>query len=62
MQVYVLQVLGWGDDENAMYNTGVYTSRDKAEAARARLIAGWETEGGDADDVYTDIEVYTLDA
>ena len=59
-KVYIVQVQGWGDDEDAMYNTGAYTTRDRAEQALADLLAQAEADG--LTDVVTDIEVITLDA
>jgi hypothetical protein len=59
-KVYIVQVQGWGDDEDAMYNTGAYSTRTLAEQALADLLTQ-ATEDG-LEDVVTDIEVLTIDA
>ena len=59
-KVYIVQVQGWGDDEDAMYITGAYTTRTKAEAAVQQLTADAHADG--LDDVVTEIEVVTVDA
>jgi hypothetical protein len=37
-KVYVLQVQGWGDSEDAFYNIGVYDSIDSLENAKQNCI------------------------
>ena len=59
-KVYIVQVLGWGDDENAFYNTGVYSSRVNAETAQRNLRAEALEDG--LEDVVTNIEEMELDA
>jgi len=59
-KVYIVQVQGWGDDEDAFYNTGAYSTKEKADAALAELIA--QAEADELDDVVTNIEVITIDA
>jgi len=59
-KVYIVQVQGWGDDEDAMYNAGAYSTRELAEQAEADLITQAEADG--LTDVVTDIEVLTVDA
>jgi len=59
-KVYIVQVQGWGDDEDAFYITGAYSTRELAEAAVAKLTADAEADG--LEDVVTDIEVVTVDA
>lgn len=59
-KVYILQVQGWGDDENAMYITGAYSSRINAETAQRNLISDALEDG--LDNVVTEIEVVTVDA
>jgi hypothetical protein len=59
-KVYIVQVQGWGDDEDAFYNTGVYSSRVNAETAQRNLIAEALEDG--LEDVVTDIEEMELDA
>jgi len=58
--IFVVQVQGWGDDENAFYNTGVYSSRVNAETAQRNLIAEALEDG--LEDVVTNIEEMELDA
>ena len=59
-KVYILTVQGWGDDEDAFYNTGVYSSRENAETAQRNLIAEALEDG--LEDVVTNIEEMELDA
>ena len=59
-KVYIVQVQGWGDDEDAMNNTGAYSTRTLAEQALADLLTQAEADG--LTDVVTDIEVLTVDA
>ena len=59
-KVYIVQVQGWGDDEDAMYNTGAYSTRKLADNALAELLVQAEEDG--LTDVVTDIEVLTVDA
>jgi hypothetical protein len=59
-KVYIVQVQGWGDDEDAFYITGAYSTRELAEAAVTQLTADAEADG--LTDVVTDIEVVTIDA
>ena len=58
-KVYVLQVQGWGDNENEFYVTGVYDSKDAVETAQRNLISE-----ADADELeaVTQIEVFELNA
>jgi len=59
-KVYIVQVQGWGDDEDAFYITGAYSTRPKAEAAVEQLIADAAEDG--LTDVVTEIEVVSVDA
>jgi hypothetical protein len=59
-KVYIVQVQGWGDNEDAFYITGAYSTRKLAEAAVAQLVADAHLDG--LDDVVTEIEVVTVDA
>jgi hypothetical protein len=59
-KVYIVRVQGWGDDEDAFEITGAYSTRAKADAAVAQLIADALADG--LDDVVTDVEVVTVDA
>jgi hypothetical protein len=58
-KVYIVQVQGWGDDEDAFYNTGAYSTRAKADTALAELVAQAEA---DELEVVTNLEVITVDA
>jgi hypothetical protein len=58
-KVYIVQVQGWGDDENAFYNTGAYSTKAKADTALADLLAQAEA---DELEVVTNMEVITVDA
>jgi len=57
--VFILQVQGWGDREDAFYNTGAFSSRELAEAAETRLRAEALADG--LEDVVTEIESLELD-
>jgi hypothetical protein len=57
--VFILQVQGWGDSEDAFYNTGAFSSRELAEAAETRLRAEALADG--LEDVVTEIESLELD-
>ena len=59
-KVYIVQVRGWGDDEDAMYNVSAHSTREKAEDAMHVLIADAHDDG--LLDVETEIEVITVDA
>jgi hypothetical protein len=59
-KVYIVQVQGWGDDEDAFEITGAYSTRELAEAAVTQLTADALADG--LDDVVTEIEVVTVDA
>ena len=61
-QVYIVQVQGWGDSEDEFYNTGAYSTREKADAGLEDLLTQWEADGGDRDEVVHNIEVITVDA
>lgn len=58
-KVYIVQVRGWGDDEDAMYNVGAFSTRAKADAHVTQLTA---EALADELEVETDIEVITVDA
>jgi len=57
--VYIVQVQGWGDDEDAFYNTGAYSTKEKADEALAELVAQAQE---DELEVVTNVEVITVDA
>ena len=59
-KVYIVKVLGWGDDEDAWENISAHSTREKAEDAMHVLIADAHDDG--LLDVDTDIEVMTIDA
>ena len=56
MKVYIAQVLGLGDREDAFYNIGAYSTRKLAEKA----LKDMEEEIDDGE-LETEIEVYTID-
>ena len=59
-KVFVLQVQGWGDDEDEFVNVGVYSSKVGAETAQRNAISEWaEDTGGE---LITQIETFELDA
>lgn len=59
-KVYILQAQGFGDSEYEFANIGVFSSKEKLEAALASMQQDWLTDG--LEDVVTNIEEYTLDA
>lgn len=59
MKVYVLQALGFGDDEHAFYNVGVYSSKNALEDAERKLKSDSLADGFEAE---TMVEEYELDA
>jgi len=59
-KVYIVRVLGWGDDEDAWENISAHSTRELAEDAMHVLIADAHDDG--LEDVETDIEVMTVDA
>jgi hypothetical protein len=59
-KVYIVQVQGWGDDEDAMYNVGAFSTRAKADKHVKQLVKQALADG--LDDVVTDVEVITVDA
>jgi hypothetical protein len=58
-KMFVLQVQGWGDDEDAFENVGVYDSKVGAETAQRNLIAEALDDGLDA---ITNIDEFELNA
>jgi hypothetical protein len=56
--IYVVQVQGWGDSEDAFYNTGAYTTKALAAKAVKQLVAEALADG--LDDVVTNIEELAL--
>ena len=58
-KVYIVQVRGWGDDEDAMYNVGAFSTRALADAHVTQLTA---EALADELEVETDVEVITVDA
>ena len=61
-KVYIVQVQGWGDSEDEMYNVGAFSTLARAEARVEVLLEKWEEDGGDRDDVVYEIEEITVDA
>jgi hypothetical protein len=59
-KMFVLQVQGWGDDEDAFENVGVYDSRIGVETAQRNLISEALDDG--MEDVVTNIEEFELNA
>jgi hypothetical protein len=59
-KMFVLQVQGWGDDEYAFENVGVYDSRIGVETAQRNLISEALDDG--MEDVVTNIEEFELNA
>lgn len=58
-EVYIVQVQGWGDYEDAMENISVHSTMQLAEAACKQLVAEAEADG--LDNVVTDIQIFKVD-
>ena len=57
-KVYIVRGLGLGDDEDAFYNLGAFTTREKAQAQ----IKAFEAENAEEDfEAEYDIETLELD-
>ena len=56
-KVYIVQVRGWGDDENSMYNVAAFSTRELADAHIVQIQTDYEGE-----DVDVDVDVITVDA
>ena len=61
-KVYIVQVRGWGDDEDAMYNISGHSTRKLADSALEALLAEAEADGLERADVESNIEVLSIDA
>jgi hypothetical protein len=59
-KVYVLQVQGWGDDEDAFYNIGVYNSIDNLENAKQNCVREAYDDG--LIDVVLNVEEFEVNA
>lgn len=60
MKLYTVYIQGWGDDEDEMYAMGTHKSKASAEAALEEMLAEWEADGNDREDVVWDIEEHEL--
>jgi hypothetical protein len=58
--MYVLQVQGWGDDEDAYETVGVYDSKANAEEALQNLVREAYDDG--LEDVAVRIDEFELNA
>ena len=61
-KVYIVQVRGWGDDEDAMYNISGHSRRELADATLEALLAEAEADGLEWTDIESNIEVLSIDA
>jgi len=59
-KVYVLQVQGWGDDEDAFENIGVYDSVDSLENAKQNFVREAYDDG--LTDVVLNVEEFEVNA
>jgi hypothetical protein len=59
-KVYVLQVQGFGDNENEFYNIGVYNSIDNLEAAKQNVVREAYDDG--LTDVVLNVEEFEVNA
>ena len=55
--VYIVQVRGWGDDEDAYYNIAAFSTRELADAHIVQIQADYE--GSEVDAV---VDELTIDA
>ena len=56
--IFVVQVQGWGDSEDAIYNVGAFSTRALADAHVTQLTAEALADG--LDNVVTEIEELVL--
>lgn len=54
-KVYVVQIQGWGDDEDHFYDVGLYPTKEKAEQSLREMIDNWVKQGGEEDEVVNKI-------
>jgi len=59
-KVYVLQAQGWGDNEDAFYNIGVYDSVDSLENAKQNCVREAYDDG--LTDVVLNVEEFEVNA
>ena len=59
-KVFIVQVKGWGDDEDAMENVSAHSTHALAEEAAIALVQQAEADG--LEDTETDIIVMSIDA
>jgi len=60
-KIYIVQIQGWGDNEDEFYNMGTFSTRARAEAALEEMLADWEANGSDRSDVVWEIEEHSVD-
>ena len=53
---YIVQALGWGDDEDAWENIAAYNSREQAEKKVDELTKEWIADYGNTDALELRIE------
>jgi hypothetical protein len=59
-KVYVLQVQGFGDNENEFYNIGVYNSINNLEAAKQNVVREAYDDG--LTDIVLNVEEFEVNA
>ena len=56
MKVYIVQALGWGDDEDHWENIAAFSTKEQAEKKIDELTAEWIADYGNTDGLELQIE------
>jgi hypothetical protein len=56
MKVYIVQALGWGNDEDHWENIAAYSSKEQAEKKIDELTKEWLDDNGNTDGLELQIE------
>jgi len=56
MKVYIVQALGWGNDEDAWENIAAFPTKEQAEKKIDELTKEWLDDNGNTDGLELQIE------
>jgi hypothetical protein len=56
MTTYIVQALGWGNDEDHWENIAAFPTKEQAEQKIAELTQEWLADNGDTDGLELQIE------